>query len=128
MAPIRISTLLALLTFGRITIQAPTSPSSTSSAPDPDATVPYATTDPNYPLWGPDSSPSEPKPIRGSLGSSVLGPDNPQINLQNPDLLAPPTTDNGQIGNVKWPFSFSSNRIQTGGWARQQNGTLLLDL
>ncbi|KAI3616907.1 oxalate decarboxylase [Moniliophthora roreri] len=120
MCLIRAPTLLALLTFSRVAIQAPISPSSTS-APDPASTVPYATTDPNYPLWGPDSSPSEPKPMRSSLGSSVLGPDNPQMNLQNPDLLAPPTTDNGQIGNAKWPFSFSSNRIQTGGWARQQN-------
>lgn len=25
-------------------------------------------------------------------------------------------------GNVKWPFSLSNNRVQTGGWARQQNG------
>ena len=25
-------------------------------------------------------------------------------------------------GNAKWPFSLSHNRLQTGGWARQQNG------
>lgn len=25
-------------------------------------------------------------------------------------------------GNVKWPFSLSHNRVQDGGWARQQNG------
>lgn len=24
-------------------------------------------------------------------------------------------------GNAKWPFGLSSNRLQTGGWARQQN-------
>lgn len=24
--------------------------------------------------------------------------------------------------NFKWPFSMSHNRLQTGGWARQQNG------
>ena len=23
--------------------------------------------------------------------------------------------------NAKWPFAFSHNRLQTGGWARQQN-------
>ena len=26
-------------------------------------------------------------------------------------------------GNAKWPFSLSHNRLQTGGWARQQNST-----
>lgn len=41
--------------------------------------------------------------------------------LQNPDFLAPPTTDHGSFDNVKWPFSLSHNRLQTGGWARQQN-------
>ena len=24
-------------------------------------------------------------------------------------------------GNAKWPFALSHNRLQTGGWARQQN-------
>jgi len=28
--------------------------------------------------------------------------------------------------NAKWPFSLSHNRLQTGGWARQQNGMLCL--
>ncbi|EEB96783.1 hypothetical protein MPER_04022, partial [Moniliophthora perniciosa FA553] len=55
----------------------------------------------------------------------ILVPDHPPLELQNPDLLAPPTTDNGQIGNAKWPFSLSPNRLQTGGWARQQNAQLL---
>lgn len=44
-----------------------------------------------------------------------------QIDRQNPDFLAPPTTDNGDVSNAKWPFGLSHNRIQTGGWARQQN-------
>jgi hypothetical protein len=26
--------------------------------------------------------------------------------------------------NAKWSFTLSSNRLQTGGWARQQNGGL----
>ena len=25
--------------------------------------------------------------------------------------------------NAKWPFGLSHNRLQTGGWARQQNGS-----
>lgn len=28
--------------------------------------------------------------------------------------------------NVKWPFSLSHNRVQDGGWARQQNGRFVL--
>jgi len=48
------------------------------------------------------------------------------MELQNPDLLAPPTTDNGELSNMKWPFSLSHNRLANGGWARQQNGILTL--
>ncbi|KAK7056437.1 hypothetical protein VNI00_002992 [Paramarasmius palmivorus] len=97
------------------------SPSASSSAVEPTATVPYASTDPNLPMWGPDSPPSMPKPERGKLGASILGPQNPPLELENPALLAPPTSDNGEVGNPKWSMSFSPNRIQTGGWARQQN-------
>jgi len=43
------------------------------------------------------------------------------IDQQNPDALAPPSTDQGSVGQAKWPFSLSHNRLQTGGWARQQN-------
>ncbi|KAK1223018.1 hypothetical protein PQX77_014094 [Marasmius sp. AFHP31] len=96
-------------------------PAPASSAVEPTATVPFASTDPNLPLWGPESDPSIPKPMRGKLGASILGPDNKPLDLQNADLLAPPTTDHGTVGNAKWPFSFSKNRLQTGGWARQQN-------
>ncbi|KAJ3541426.1 hypothetical protein NM688_g6085 [Phlebia brevispora] len=50
-----------------------------------------------------------------------MGPQDVALDQQNPDLLAPPTTDAGTVGNAKWPFSLSHNRLQTGGWARQQN-------
>jgi oxalate decarboxylase family bicupin protein len=43
------------------------------------------------------------------------------IDQQNPDLFAPPGTDSGSLSNAKWPFSLSHNRLQTGGWARQEN-------
>ncbi|TFK22775.1 oxalate decarboxylase [Coprinopsis marcescibilis] len=59
--------------------------------------------------------------IRGKLGATIIGPNNPNIAVQNPDLFAPPTTDAGSIPNFKWPMSLSHNRLQTGGWARQQN-------
>ncbi|KAJ3814890.1 oxalate decarboxylase [Lentinula aff. lateritia] len=95
--------------------------STLSSAAEPTPTVPYASTAPNAVLWGPASSNSIPKPFRGKTGGSVLGPDNIPIDLQNPDLFAPPSTDNGDVPNSKWPFSMSHMRLQTGGWARQQN-------
>ncbi|THH26987.1 hypothetical protein EUX98_g7192 [Antrodiella citrinella] len=105
-------------------VSAPTSPSddpsSTASAPEASQTVPYASDDPNSPLWGPDYD-GVPQAIRGSFGASVLGPQNVPLVKQNPDLLAPPTTDSGSVGNAKWPFSLSHNRLQTGGWARQEN-------
>lgn len=35
--------------------------------------------------------------------------------------MAPPGTDSGTVENVKWPFALSHNRMQAGGWARQQS-------
>ncbi|KAJ7629645.1 oxalate decarboxylase [Mycena polygramma] len=106
----------------------PTAPSSnsvaspTSSAAEATATVPFASTDPNLPLWGLDSGiGAPPAPIRESFGAPILGPSNFPLEQENPDLLAPPTTDSGSLSNAKWPFSFSHNRLQTGGWARQEN-------
>ncbi|EKM56995.1 uncharacterized protein PHACADRAFT_142076 [Phanerochaete carnosa HHB-10118-sp] len=95
-------------------------PSSTSSAPPVYETVAPASDDPNYVAWTPDYT-GTPEAIRGSLGATVIGPQNVPLDLENPDFLAPPTTDNGEVPNAKWPFSMSHNRLQTGGWARQQN-------
>ena len=120
----------------------------TSSAPASTATVPFIDLDPNGPLWGPDET--NPQPIRGKLGATVIGPDDIDTARNNPDLIASPSTDHGSVyvinpsfvslsklidgtnsKNAKWPFSLSHNRLQTGGWARQQNGKanplLLLD-
>ncbi|GJJ10006.1 hypothetical protein Clacol_004232 [Clathrus columnatus] len=63
-----------------------------------------------------------PEAIRGSLGATVIGPQNIDLDRQSADFLAPPSTDAGSVPNAKWPFSLSHNRLQTGGWARQQNG------
>ncbi|THH01479.1 hypothetical protein EW026_g1259 [Hermanssonia centrifuga] len=97
----------------------------TASAASASPTVPYASNNPNGIMWSPDTDSGEPQPFRGSLGASILGPQNIPIDIQNPDLLAPPTTDAGTVGNAKWPMSLSSNRLQTGGWARQQNVAIL---
>lgn len=71
-------------------------PSSSASAPDASPTVPYASDDPNGILWGPDID-TVPQAIRGSLGATVLGPQDINIVKENPDLLAPPTTDSGTV-------------------------------
>ena len=73
------------------------SPSFSSSAPAATETVPYASENPNPVMWGPDWD-GKPKPLRGSLGTTnIMGPQNVPMDLQNPDLLAPPTTDAGTV-------------------------------
>ncbi|KAH7887032.1 putative oxalate decarboxylase/oxidase [Phlebopus sp. FC_14] len=113
-------TLLSTLTILSSALAAPP-PSAVSSAPAATPTVPYASDDPNYPLWTADSVDITPEPIRNELGATILGPQNTALELQNSDALAPPTTDSGDVDNFKWPFSLSHTRLQTGGWARQQN-------
>lgn len=71
--------------------------SPTTSVPSPpSATVPPASDDPNYPAYPPGTSgPAE--PIRGSLGAAILGPQNIPVQQQNPDIVAPPSTDSGDV-------------------------------
>ncbi|KAF5359108.1 hypothetical protein D9756_002967 [Leucocoprinus leucothites] len=108
-------------------------PSSTVSAPGTGTsgavpateTVPTIDLDPNFRAWN-ESTPGEKEPVRGSLGAPVIGPTSDEvIDKQNADLLAPPSTDHGSLGNAKWPFSLSHNRLQTGGWARQENANVM---
>lgn len=109
------------------------------AVPSPSETVPPASDDPNYPAY-PPGSPGAAQPIRGNLGATILGPQNIPLQQQIPDILAPPTTDNGALcvlvalfifnsaslptlrPNAKWPFALSSNNLYTGGWYRGQNG------
>lgn len=70
--------------------------SSTSAAPPVYETVAPASDDPNYVAWAPGYT-GTPEPMRGSLGSNVIGPQNIPLDLQNPDILAPPTTDHGSV-------------------------------
>ena len=114
-------------------------PSATSLQPD----VPFTSSDPNDVLWTPtvykgrigfeskesgsdldlsDRRTKRPEPVRNLAGAVILGPENLPMELQNADALAPPSTDNGQVSNFKWPFSLSHNKVKKGGWARQQNG------
>lgn len=60
-----------------------------------------------------------PQPIRGDKGASDPGPRNIALDLQNPDILTPPPTDNGSIPNLKFSFGMAHNRLEEGGWARE---------
>ncbi len=59
------------------------------------------------------------EPIRGSKGASILGPRNPEVENQNPDILLPPESDYGGIPNLKFPFAMAHMRLEDGGWARE---------
>ncbi len=70
-------------------------PTSTDTSFEETTTAGFISTDPNNVLWNETSDPSVVTPQRGTLGAPILGPDNIPIDLQNPDLFAPPTTDSG---------------------------------
>ncbi|KAN0126103.1 oxalate decarboxylase [Lactarius tabidus] len=119
------SAIKSAVLFAYLTTAALAAP--TSTAPSESATVVPASDNPNYPIFPPGSDvPAQ--PIRDALGALILGPQNLPLQRENPDLLAPPTTDHGSVQNAKWPFTLSSNRLQTGGWARQQNGIAGVDM
>jgi len=61
----------------------------------------------------------DPLPWRNGLGASVLGPWNRDRSRQNPDLVRPPSTDSGNMANMRWSFADSHIRIEEGGWTRQ---------
>jgi oxalate decarboxylase len=50
---------------------------------------------------------------------SILGPENPDLQAQNPDMLESPATDAGTVPNLKFSFSTSHNRVLSGGWSRE---------
>ncbi|KAF8602766.1 oxalate decarboxylase [Ceratobasidium sp. AG-I] len=108
--------LIALVAY----VSAAPTGSTTASAATSTPTVAYASGDPNNSFLN-EYANSTPQPIRGSTGASILGPQNIALERQGPDFLAPPTTDSGSVENVKWPMGLSHNRLQTGGWARQQS-------
>jgi oxalate decarboxylase family bicupin protein len=49
----------------------------------------------------------------------MLGPRNKDRERQNPDLVRPPSTDKGNMPNMRWSFADSHIRIEEGGWTRQ---------
>ena len=60
-----------------------------------------------------------PQPIRGTDGSTILGPRNVPVERQNPDLLTAPMTDSRTVPNLKYSFAASHNRLLPAGWARE---------
>ncbi|VDB88705.1 unnamed protein product [Peniophora sp. CBMAI 1063] len=115
----------SLAFFIALAVAAP-APSSVQSAPPAYTTDTPISLDLNSPTYVEPASThggldAGPQPIRGGLGANIIGQNNAELAMQNADTLAPPTTDEGSVGNPKWPFSLSHNRLQTGGWARQQN-------
>jgi oxalate decarboxylase len=65
------------------------------------------------------STDSVPQPQRPGHGGTDPGPRNLLRDRQNPDLLVPPATDHGTLPNLRFSFSDSHMRQETGGWTRQ---------
>jgi hypothetical protein len=97
MAFVSSSRILLALTLITTLVGAAPAGSSVASAPAATQTVPYASDDPNTVLWSPDDKNVQPEPVRGKFGATILGPQNVEIDRQNPDLLGPPTTDHGSV-------------------------------
>jgi oxalate decarboxylase len=62
---------------------------------------------------------NEPQPMRPGHGGTDPGPRNLTRDRQNPDLLVPPSTDHGTLPNLRFSFSDSHVRQESGGWTRQ---------
>ncbi|KAI0729961.1 oxalate decarboxylase [Fomitopsis betulina] len=115
--------LAAILTSGFVDAAPaalPVTGSSVAPAVAPSETVLFASDLHNGIMWN-TTTDSDPQPMRGQLGGTILAQQNIPLQQQNPDILAPPTTDHNTVPNVKWPFSLSPTRLNTGGFARQQN-------
>lgn len=54
----------------------------------------------------------QPKPWRNGHGASILGPQNRDRQRQNPDMMRPPSTDHGDMKNMRWSFADSHTRIE----------------
>lgn len=61
-----------------------------------------------------------PQPSRSpGVGGADHGPRNLLRDRQNPDILNPPNTDHGTLPNLRFSFSDSHVRQESGGWTRQ---------
>ncbi|GIP11245.1 oxalate decarboxylase family bicupin [Paenibacillus macerans] len=63
---------------------------------------------------------SIPEPIRpDGSGATDPGPRDILRDLENPDMLVPPVTDQGLIPNLKFSFSDTHMQLDHGGWSRE---------
>jgi len=53
------------------------------------------------------------------MAQTFMGPTNPSLEAENPDLVMAPATDSGTIPNLKFSYAAAHNRLCTGGWARE---------
>jgi oxalate decarboxylase len=60
-----------------------------------------------------------PQPQRPGEGGTDPGPRNLPRDLQNPDMLNPPSTDHGTVPNLRFSFADAHMRQEPGGWTRQ---------
>ncbi|KAM3483147.1 hypothetical protein MY8738_003462 [Beauveria namnaoensis] len=67
----------------------------------------------------PEQENLDPLPWRNGQGATVLGPYNRDRSRQSPDMVRPPSTDHGNVANMRWSFTDSHTRIEEGGWTRQ---------
>lgn len=54
----------------------------------------------------------QPLPFRNGDGATILGPRNKDREKQNPDLIRAPSTDHGDMKNMRWSFADSHVRIE----------------
>lgn len=54
----------------------------------------------------------DPRPWRNGDGATVLGPYNRDRSRQSPDMIRPPSTDHGNIANMRWSYTDSHVRIE----------------
>ena len=66
------------------------------------------------------TSPQVPQPNRASgFGGSDPGPRDLKRDRENPDMLNPPSTDQGTLPNLRFSFADAHTRQTDGGWTRQ---------
>jgi hypothetical protein len=54
----------------------------------------------------------QPLPYRNGDGATVQGPRNKDRERENPDMIRPPSTDRGDVANMRWSFADSHVRIE----------------
>ncbi|CUU48568.1 cupin domain-containing protein [Clostridium beijerinckii] len=60
-----------------------------------------------------------PQPIRNGTGATDQGPRDVLRDLENPNMLVPPSSDTGIIPNLKFSFSDTNMTLRPGGWSRE---------